>query len=186
MGKGAEGNMEKQFVQTPAAPSVRTLAKTGALAALSCAATLTVAVPTPTGGYVNPGDAVVLLGAYLLGGYGAAAGALGPALADLLGGYGVYAPATLAIKGLMALAAGKLYRRARRHVWAVAFCGAAAESIMVAGYWLYDALLLGSLAAGAAGVPGNLVQGAFGAACAAAGAAALEKNTWVRRAFPAL
>lgn len=35
---------------------------------------------------------------------------------------------------------------------------------MVAGYWLYDALLLGSLAAGAAGVPGNLIQGAFGAA----------------------
>lgn len=179
--------MEKRCVRTPAAPSVRALAMTGALAALSCAATLTVAVPTPTGGYVNPGDAVVLLGAYVLGGgYGAAAGALGPALADLLGGYGVYVPATLVIKGLMALAAGKLYRRARRHVWAVALCGAAAESIMVAGYWLYDALLLGSLAAGAAGVPGNLVQGAFGAACAAVLAAALEKNAWVRRAFPAL
>lgn len=179
--------MEKRCVRTAAAPSVRRLAMTGALAALSCAATLTVAVPTPTGGYVNPGDAVVLLGAYMLGGgYGAAAGALGPALADLLGGYGVYVPATLVIKGLMALAAGGLYRRARRHVWAVALCGAAAESIMVAGYWLYDALLLGSLAAGAAGVPGNLVQGAFGAACAAILAAALEKNAWVRRAFPAL
>ncbi len=107
--------MEKRCVQAPAAvPSVRMLALAGALAALSCAATLTVAVPTPTGGYVNPGDAVVLLGAYVLGGgWGAAAGALGPALADLLGGYGIYAPATLVIKGLMALAAGKLYRRAR-------------------------------------------------------------------------
>lgn len=178
--------MEKRCVRTPAAPSVRALAMTGALAALSCAATLTVAVPTPTGGYVNPGDAVVLLGAYVLGGgYGAAAGALGPALADLLGGYGVYVPATLVIKGLMALAAGKLYRRARRHVWAVALCGAAARSIMVAGYWLYDALLLGSLAAGAAGVPA-ICAGAFGAACAAVLAAALEKNAWVRRAFPAL
>ena len=57
---------------------------------------------------------------------------------------------------------------------------------MVAGYWLYDALLLGSLAAGAAGVPGNLIQGAFGAACAAILAAALKKNAWARRAFPSL
>lgn len=180
--------MEKRCVQAPAAvPSVRMLALAGALAALSCAATLTVAVPTPTGGYVNPGDAVVLLGAYVLGGgWGAAAGALGPALADLLGGYGIYAPATLVIKGLMALAAGKLYRRARGKIWAVAVCGAAAECIMVAGYWLYDALLLGSLAAGAAGVPGNLIQGAFGAACAAILAAALKKNAWAQRAFPSL
>ncbi len=179
--------MEKRCVQPAAVPSVRMLALAGALAALSCAATLTVAVPTPTGGYVNPGDAVVLLGAYVLGGgWGAAAGALGPALADLLGGYGIYAPATLVIKGLMALAAGKLYRRARGKIWSVAVCGAAAECIMVAGYWLYDALLLGSLAAGAAGVPGNLIQGAFGAACAAILAAALKKNAWARRAFPSL
>lgn len=64
--------MEKRCVQAPAAvPSVRMLALAGALAALSCAATLTVAVPTPTGGYVNPGDAVVLLGAYVLGAAGA-------------------------------------------------------------------------------------------------------------------
>lgn len=179
--------MEKGHIQAAGAPSVRMLAMTGALAALSCAATLVLAVPTPTGGYVNPGDAVVLLGAYVLGGgYGAAAGALGPALADVLGGYGFYAPATLVIKGAMALAAGKLYRRARRHIWAVAACGAAAEIIMVAGYWLYDALLLGSAAAGAAGVPGNLVQGAFGAAAAAVLAAAVRKNLWIRRAFPAL
>ena len=179
--------MERVHTKPADAGAVRMLTMTGALAALSCAATLTVAVPTPTGGYVNPGDAVVLLGAYMLGGgYGAAAGALGPALADLLAGYGVYVPATLVIKGLMALAAGKLYRRARGRIWSVAACGAAAEGIMVAGYWLYDALLLGSLAAGAAGVPGNLIQGAFGAACAAVLSAALRKNSWGRRAFPSL
>lgn len=35
---------------------------------------------------------------------------------------------------------------------------------MVAGYALYDAFLAGSLAVGMTGVPGNIVQGAFGAA----------------------
>ena len=43
--------MEKRCVQAPAAvPSVRMLALAGALAALSGAATLTGAGPTPTGG----------------------------------------------------------------------------------------------------------------------------------------
>ena len=35
---------------------------------------------------------------------------------------------------------------------------------MVVGYWLYDALLLGSAAGAAAGIPSNLVQAAFGIA----------------------
>ena len=43
-------------------------------------------------------------------------------------------------------------------------CAAAAEIVMVAGYALYDAFLAGSLAVGMTGVPGNIVQGAFGAA----------------------
>ena len=47
-------------------------------AALSCAATLAIRIPSPTGGYMNLGDTVVLLGAYLLGGgFGAAAGGSG-------------------------------------------------------------------------------------------------------------
>ncbi len=58
-----------------------------ALAALACAATMVVQIPSPTGGYLNLGDAVVLLGAYLLGpAWGALAGGIGPALADLLAG----------------------------------------------------------------------------------------------------
>ena len=90
---------------------VRQLVTAGVLAALGCAATMALQVPSPTGGYVNLGDAVVLLGAYLLGpAYGAAAGGLGPAMADLLSGYAVYVPATLLIKGVMALLAAGLYR----------------------------------------------------------------------------
>ena len=41
---------------------------TALLAALSCVATLVIRIPSPTGGYMNLGDTVVLLGAYLLGG----------------------------------------------------------------------------------------------------------------------
>ena len=76
----------------------RAMVMTALLAALSCAATMAIRIPSPTGGYMNLGDTVVLLGAYLLGGaYGAAAGAIGPALADLFSGYMTYVPATLVI-----------------------------------------------------------------------------------------
>ena len=46
---------------------VKTLVLTAVVAAMACAATLAVQIPSPTGGYLNLGDAVVLLGAYLLG-----------------------------------------------------------------------------------------------------------------------
>ena len=77
--------------------------------ALTTAATMVVRVPSPTGGYVNAGDAVVLLCAFVLGPVpGAVAAGIGSALADVFGGYFLYAPATLVIQGLTALVAGLL------------------------------------------------------------------------------
>ena len=182
--------MDRSMRRPSPGPQERTrlLVMTGLLAALGWAATSVLMIPSPTGGYVNLGDAVVVLGAYLLGPvYGAAAGGLGPALADLLAGYGAWVPGTLVIKASMAAAAGLGYRALGRRTWAFAVCAAAAEAVMVAGYWLYDgAVILGSLAGSAAGIPGNLVQGAFGAAASTLLAAALRKSGYVRRLFPNL
>ena len=98
----------------------RALVMTALIAALSCVATLVIRVPSPTGGYMNLGDTVVLLGAYLLGGaYGAAVGAIGPALADLISGYMAYVPATLVIKALMALLAAAVYRACNKKPWSL-------------------------------------------------------------------
>ena len=101
---------------TPASPShrpekiTRLLSLTAVLAAFCCVATLVLVIPSPTGGYMNLGDTIVLLSCYLLGpAYGAASAAFGSALADLLAGYASYVPATFVIKGLMALLAGGLY-----------------------------------------------------------------------------
>ena len=74
-------------------------------AALGCVATMVIQIPAPTG-YVNLGDAIVLLAGFTLGpAYGFVAGGLGPAMADLLLGYGMYAPGTFVIKGLVAVIA---------------------------------------------------------------------------------
>ena len=55
---------------------------------------------------------------------------------------------------------------------------------MVVGYWLYDGLLLGSLAGAAVGLPSNLMQAAFGLAASTALALSLKKSTYVRDLFP--
>ena len=163
------------------------LVMTGLFAALTCVATMVLVVPSPSGGYLNLGDTVVLLGAFLLGPVcGAAAGGIGAALADLLAGYAVYVPATLVIKALMGVTAGLLYRMAgkRRGPVGLAACGAAAEAIMVVGYWLYDGFLLGSLAGAAAGIPANLAQAAFGIIAATLLTVVLRKVPGVHRMFP--
>ena len=66
-------------------------------AALTYVATNIIHIPTPaTNGYINLGDCMVLLGAFLLGPvWGAAAGGIGSMLADVLLGYFSYAPGTM-------------------------------------------------------------------------------------------
>lgn len=176
------------------AADARLLALTGLFAALGCVGTMVLQVPSPSGGYMNLGDAVVILGAFLLGPvYGAIAGGVGPAMADLLSGYAVYVPATLAIKAVMALTAAGLYRALKRK--GPLLCAAAAEVPMVLGYWLFDGALAAAsgggtlglcLTASAAGIPSNLVQAAFGAAASTLLALALRRSGYVRKRFPNL
>ena len=61
--------------------------------------------------------------------------------------------------------------------------GTGEERDMVAGYWLFDALLLRSFAGSAAGIPSNLVQAGFGVAVSVFLAAALRKSGYVRSKF---
>ena len=152
--------------------------------ALSCVVTYAVKIPSPTEGYINPGDAVVLIGGFLLGpGLGALAGGLGSALADGLAGYMHYIPGTFIIKAAMGAAAGAIIRYGDRrgHGFAGAVLGAlAAEIIMVAGYLVYAALVLGYGAGALLSIPGNIVQGAFGGVASVSLYLALSKIPYVR------
>lgn len=191
--------MEKAIKRenTAAMTGFRAMVMTALFAALGYVATRILQIPTPSGGYVNLGDTVVILGAYLLGPvYGAVAGGIGPALADLLSGYAIYVPATLVIKAVMALLAALLYRALGKKTWSMVVCAVAAEAVMIVGYWLFETVLAAAAgegsfmvclaACGAAGIPGNLVQAAFGIAASTLLALALRQNTQVRRQFPNL
>ena len=165
----------------------RTWVMTALFTAMSAVCTMVIAVPTPLGGYVNLGDTTVILGAYLLGPwYGAIAGGFGSALADILLGYSVYAPATLIIKGLMALVAGGLVRVVGKALSGRIICGVTAELIMIVGYFLFDGFLVGNLLAALPGIASNSVQAVFGLLASTALVVGLEKATPIKKTFPTL
>lgn len=142
---------------------IRKLVISAMMAALTYIATMVIQIPSPMNGYVNLGDCFVLLSGWLLGPwYGGAAAGIGSMLTDLLSGYGHYAPGTFVIKGLDALVAALLFRAMGRTSTAALVSGLVGETIMVAGYFGYAALLLGKGLGAAASIPGNLVQATMG------------------------
>ncbi len=146
-------------------------------AALACVATMAIQFPSPMNGYVNLGDCVVLLGAFILGPvYGAAAGGIGSMLADIFSGYAHYAPGTLIIKAVMAFVAAIIFKQLKNKTLSSVLGAVAAEAIMVLGYFAYAGMLLGKGIAAAASIPGNLVQAAVGIVVSVVLYFALEKS----------
>lgn len=138
---------------------VKQLVMTALFMALCCVATMVIQVPSPTQGYVNLGDCMVLLSGWLLGPwYGMAAAGVGSAMADVLLSYAHYAPGTLIIKGGMGLLCGLVAGRGGSRVRRLG-SGVLAEVWMVGGYFCYASLLLGKGWGAAASVPGNVSQG---------------------------
>ena len=142
---------------------IRKLVISALMAALVCVATMVVRIPTPTNGYVNLGDCVVLLSGWLLGPWwGGAAAGIGSMLTDLFAGYTSFAPGTFLIKGLMAVMAYFLYIAMKKSSAGAIVSGVAAELWMAGGYFVYEALALQYGIGAAVGIPSNLVQGAVG------------------------
>lgn len=135
--------------------------------ALACVATMSIRIPTPgTGGYIHPGDAVVILSGVVLGPvWGLLAAGIGSAMADLLGGYFIYVPITFAVKGIIAWTAAIIYHRFGRtpkSQYTAVILGGIADIVLVAGgYFLCELPLYGSSAA-AASIPANFIQGLGG------------------------
>jgi len=137
------------------------------MAALACVATMIIRIPSPMQGYVNLGDAVVLMCGWILGPiYGVAAAGIGSMLADILAAYPHYAPGTLVV-ALIAYVLFTTLRRGKEQntknlILPLVISGIAGEIAMVVLYFVYASLLLGKGWAAAASIPGNLMQGLVG------------------------
>ena len=162
------------------APDTKKLALTGMLAALTFIGTSVIKLQTPTFGYIHLGDGFVLLSGFLLGPlYGGLSAGIGSALSDLLGGYPLWVPGTFIIKALTAATASYISRTLHYILKSprepVIIPGAAGESVMIFGYFLYNILIVmitngtlnsaafsSAIAASAAEIPFNIVQGFAG------------------------
>lgn len=139
----------------------------GALfAALACVCTMSIHIPTPgTGGYIHPGDAIVVLSGIVLGPlFGGLAAGIGSAMADLIGGYYIYVPITFLVKFIIAAATAIVYRKAAgfgiKKIPACILCGICSTILVVSGYCFFEYFLYG---AGAfASIPANFIQGISG------------------------
>ncbi len=133
--------------------------------ALICVATMVVKIPSPLKGYINLGDCMVLLSGWLLPPvFSFPAAGIGSALADVFSGYFVYAPVTFAIKGLVALTAFflfKLLSKKTKAEIAAIVSGVAAETVMVAGYYIFEGFMYG-FGASAVNILPNVIQGGAG------------------------
>ncbi len=162
---------------------LRKLILTALFTALTFVATFFIKIPTPTMGYIHPGDAFVLLAGIFLGPlYGGFAAGFGSMLSDLAGGYLLYAPATFIIKAAVAaLVQPALFRLKKlsgrqNHLLPVVSGSILSEILMVLGYFVYEIFLLAftasssltnaslssGIAAAASGIPFNIIQAAFG------------------------
>ena len=118
---------------------LRKLILAALMAALVFVITFTVRIPIPMtqGGYLNLGDVMIYLGAYLLGGpAGAGAAAIGSGFADLAAGAPLYIIPTTLIKGCMGLLAGLLMKKRTFPLYLAAVISGGA--VMTGGYALFE------------------------------------------------
>lgn len=129
--------------------------------ALIFVATYFIAIPMPAIGYINLGDAFILIASLVLGPIGAICAGVGSALADLMLGYAIYAPATLVIKSSMAIACCFIYKgfsKFSNRFISIAISAIVAELIMILGYFLFEWILYG-FATAVVNILFNAIQG---------------------------
>lgn len=114
-------------------------------------------------GYINIGDAAILILSYILGPYAFFSAAIGSLLAELINGYPVFAIPTVIIKGVMALFAGFIFSGKSgkgRKLLPKIFTVLIAEIFMAGGYFLYEMLpQIFGFDAALLELPFNLLQG---------------------------
>ena len=142
------------------------------LTGLTTVATIIIAVPFPTStGFLNFGDAMVMLSGILLGPIGGfLAGGVGSAMGDIALGYVHFAPITLVVKGFEGLIVGLFSSRVRASktikTWDIA--GLILSSVaMLTGYFLAEVPLVGYEAALAELLTLNWIQVTVGSIIAA-------------------
>ena len=150
--------------------STKKIALNGLMIALVFLGTYLTRIPGPVApGYLNFGDAVIMVAAILLGrNSGFLAGAVGSAIADVVTGGMIFAPITFVVKGIEGYVIGAIAAKANETKKGEAikiFAVTVGAVIMVAGYFFAETFILQIVdktfgySAAITELPLNLIQG---------------------------
>ena len=148
--------------------NINKLVSAALMAAMTCVATVVIAIPSPVGGFIHPGDGFVILSGIILGPFfGGLAAGIGSMIADLILGYSAYAAATLIIKCLAAITAVCIYRilhKSKKLKLVPVFVASVLGGVLITlGYFIFEGAILGlGFATAAMNIPFNLIQNGFG------------------------
>ena len=156
---------------------------TAMLVALVFVSTLFLNIRLPiaaNGGLVHLGTAMLFITSILFGPKkGAIAGAIGMGLFDIVSGWTLWAPFTFIARGLQGYVVGQIAWSLRRKGNSMTFniiATLVSIPVMLAGYYVCEAVLFSSWIIPAASIPGNLVQNFVGIAVAIPVCAFLKKT----------
>lgn len=181
--------MQKTAVSKPVS-SKRTfdLILTAMAISLVFVATLLLNIRLPiaaNGGLVHLGTAMLFIIAMLFGPKKAAiAGALGMGLFDLVSGWTAWAPISFVARGLQGFIVGYIAWYAGRMGGSKTFniiAAVASIPVMIAVYYIGEAIIFSSFIIPAASIPGNLVQNSVGLLIAIPVVIALKKVPFFKR-----
>lgn len=137
------------------------------------------------GGLVHLGTAMLFIIAMLFGPKKAAiAGAVGMAIFDLFSGWTLWAPISFVARGLQGYIVGHIAWSAGRMGGSKTFniIGAVVSvPVMLAVYYVGEAIIFGNFVIPAASIPGNLVQNAVGLLVAIPAVIALKKVPFFKK-----
>lgn len=183
--------MQKASTARPvSSKSTFNLVLTSMAIALVFVATLLLNIRLPiaaNGGLVHLGTAMLFIIAMLFGPKKAAiAGALGMGLFDLVSGWTAWAPISFIARGLQGFIVGYIAWSAGRMGGSKTFniiAAIASVPVMLAVYYIGEAIIFSSFIIPAASIPGNLVQNGVGLLVAIPAVIALKKVPFFKREF---
>lgn len=183
--------MQNIQIQTYTKPRTKTfdLVITAILAALVFVATMFINIKLPIGqgGLIHLGTAMLFIAAILFGPKkGGLVGAIGMGLFDIVGGWLIWAPTTIIARALQGVIVGKIaWSNGHRgdNIGLNILGAVVSMPVMMAVYYIGQAIMFKSWIAPLASMPGDLIQNVVGLLIAIPVCIVLKKTPYFKKNF---
>lgn len=182
-------NIQRPSSYTKSRTKTFDLVITAILAALVFVATMFINLKLPIGqgGLIHLGTSMLFISAILFGPKkGALAGAIGMGLFDIVGGWLIWAPTTIISRALQGFIVGKIaWSKGHKgdHIGFNILGAVVSMPVMIAVYYIGQAIMFNSWVAPMASIPGDVIQNIVGLMIAIPVCVVLKKTPYFKKNF---